>query len=555
MERNLMQLREKFVCELKENGRSLSYDLSREDHRDVFFSQYGGEEVFKRECPLLYDALWRKSGAGQQERLDGYLVGPRDCMEVSDIAYDPNTVVSTNVTGRYTREMLGVDLMGKFMDITNGQILESMAVFDENITDIENTMKVNAGRLIQSDDRELQTQAEFFCAEVNAQGELCAQSTKVYSNILKVEGTKYIVKAVTVESPKPKDKSHKYTELLYDRDADRGETADYPKYTGVRLALGQDVYVKIHIPAKITIELNDEFEFIVDEADKIKGIYFKDFEMKIWSLDNGTVVFNKDDLAKNIIVTYKEKEKNKITYEFPSDWEHLMKMKIVSAVMLADFSCILPIKCKHGSMKYEEGQVTIVVSSDLDTESEDPANEKVKKIHIKFGCLGKDTRILMADGSERAIEDIRIGDLAQNMDGMPIRVTNIISGMEAEMVYVKTMGNKEILMTEGHPVRVRRDGSICTVRAVDLNGADLFLTKDGEEELRYIYMKPYNDRVYNLEFDGEEFLYANGFSVGDFDMQNHMPREKTTKREYSFDTKPVAEEMRKLLRLYQENME
>ena len=28
MERNLMQLREKFVCELKENGRSLAYDLS-----------------------------------------------------------------------------------------------------------------------------------------------------------------------------------------------------------------------------------------------------------------------------------------------------------------------------------------------------------------------------------------------------------------------------------------------------------------------------------------------------------------------------------------------
>ena len=135
----------------------------------MFFSQYGGEEVFKRECPLLYDALWRKSGAGQQERLDGYLVGPRDCMEVSDIAYDPDTVVSTNVTGRYTREMLGVDLMGKFMDITNGQILESMAVFDENITDIENTMKVNAGRLIQSDDRELQTQS--FCTTGMQTGE------------------------------------------------------------------------------------------------------------------------------------------------------------------------------------------------------------------------------------------------------------------------------------------------------------------------------------------------------------------------------------------------
>ena len=47
----------------------------------------------------------------------------------------------------------------------------------------------------------------------------------MYSNILKIEGTKYIVKAVTVESPKPKDESHEYTELLYDRDADGGETA------------------------------------------------------------------------------------------------------------------------------------------------------------------------------------------------------------------------------------------------------------------------------------------------------------------------------------------
>lgn len=540
------------LMEAKRNGGKLRYDLENPAHREAFFSSYGGEDVFQRECPTLYEALWRKAPEPAQARNGDYLYGSEQSMEVSDISYD-KSFVSTTVRGRYLKKMVSVDLMGTFRDVATGEILETMAVYDSDITDIEDRTNVDAGKLIASSDREFQTQAEFFYTQADKDGMLCAASQKVYSDIIKVEGTKYIVKKVDVISPKPKDPSHTYTVLLYDRDADSGETADYPKYTGVRVKVNNEDYIKIHIPAKITIELADDFEFIMEDTDPIKGIYFKDFEMKISNLESGVVVFNKYNLASKIKVTYDSSKKNVVTYEFPDDWEHLMKPKVVGAKMIADFSCKIPIKCKHGQREYREGEVVIVASSDLPTTSKDPANQLVKQIQIKFGCLAKDTKIRMKDGSEKEIRSIREGELVLTESGGGAKVAKVYHGPEAELVYVRTMAGKEIMMTESHPVLVKRNGSRQAIRAGELNGEDIFLTKDGEEALRYIYMKPYQDEVYNLELEGGEAMYANGFLVGDFEMQNHPmeAEEPEEEPEYKFDRAQVEVEMKRLLKLYQ----
>lgn len=537
--------------EAKRNGGKLRYNLENHTHREAFFRNYGGENLFQQECPTLYEALWRKVPVLAQAQNGGPLYGSEQSMEVADISYD-ESLVSTMVRGRYLKKMVAVDLMGTFRDIATGEILESMAIYDSDITEIEDRTKVDAGKLIASEDREFQTQAEFFYVQADGNGMLCAESQKVYSDIVKIQGKQYIVKKVDVHAPKPRDSSHPYTILLYDRDADGGEKADYPKYTGVRVEVGKKVYVKVHIPAKITIELADDFEFIMEDADPIKGIYFEDFEMKISNLENGVVVFNKYNLANKIKVTYDSNKKNVVTYEFPDDWDHLMEMKVVAAKMIADFSCKIPIKCKHGALEYREGQVVIVVSSDLPTTSEDPANHLVKQIQIKFGCLAKDTKIRMKDGSEKEICSIRADELVLTESG-EAKVTNVYHGPEKELVYVQTMAGKEIMMTESHPVLVKRNGSRQTVRAGELNGEDIFLTEDGEETLRYIYMKPYQDEVYNLELESGKAMYANGFLVGDFEMQNRpWKAEKPEKEpEYKFDRAQVELEMKRLLKLYQ----
>lgn len=542
---------DELLMEVKKNGGKLRYNLENRAHREAFFLNYGGEDLFRQECPTLYEALQRKMPAPEQAPNGGPLYGSAQCMEVADISYD-NSLVSTTVKGRYLKKMVAVDLMGTFRDIATGEVLESMAVYDSDITEIEDTTKVNAGKLLESEDREFQTQAEFFYVQADEEGQLCAASQKVYSDIIKVQGKKYIVKKVDVLAPKPKDSSHTYTVLLYDRDADEGETADYPKYSGVRVEVSREVYVKIHIPAKITIELADDFEFIMEDADQIKGIYFPDFEMKISNLENGVVVFNKYNLADKIKVTYDSSKKNVVTYEFPDDWDHLMRMKVVGAKMIADFSCTIPIKCKHGALEYREGQVVIVVSSTLSTTSEDPANQLVKKIQIKFGCLAKDTKIRMKDGTEKEIRSIQAGELVLTESG-GAKVTKVWHGPEQELVYVQTMTGKEIMMTESHPVLVKRNGSRQAVRAGELNGEDIFLTRDGEEALRYIYMKPYQDEVYNLELEGGEAMYANGFLVGDFEMQNQPLETEEPEEEpvYQFDRAQVELEMKRLLKLYQ----
>lgn len=542
---------DELLMEVKRNGGKLQYNLENRTHREAFFRNYGGEDLFRQECPTLYEALWRKASAPEQAQNGGPLYGSEQCMEVADISYD-KSLVSTTVQGRYLKKMVSVDLMGTFRDIATGKIIESLAVYDADITEIKDTTSVNAGKLLESEDREFQTQAEFFYVQANEEGQLCAASQKVYSDIIKVQGKKYIVKKVDVLAPKPKDPSHTYTVLLYDRDADSGEAADYPKYTDVRMKVQNEVYVKIHIPAKITIELADDFEFIMEDTDPIKGIYFPNFEMKISNLESGVVVFNKYNLADKIKVTYDSSKKNVVTYEFPDDWDHLLHMKVAGAKMIADFDCTIPIKCKHGALEYRDGQVVIVASSTLSTTSKDPANQLVKKIQIKFGCLAKDTKIRMKDGTEKEICSIQAGELVLT-EGGGAKVTKVWHGPEQELVYVQTMTGKEIMMTESHPVLVKRNGSRQAVRAGELNGEDIFLTRDGEEALRYIYMKPYQDEVYNLELEGGEAMYANCFLVGDFEMQNQPLETEEPEEEpaYQFDRAQVELEMKRLLKLYQ----
>lgn len=544
-----------FMRELKENGGKLKYDLSNSLHREEFFGNYGGEERFRQECPLLYEALLRKGEDPVQEVYDGYLVGAQDKMEVSDISCD-SSIVSTKATGWYTKKMAAVDLMGTFKDITTGEVLASMAVYDSDVLEIDDTIKVDASKLLAAENRELQTQAEFFYVYPDKDGDLCAESTKVFSDILKIEGKKYIIKSAEVIDPAPKVQGHEYTVLLYDREPDSGETADYPEYKDVRMDYKKEVYIKIHIPVKIKIVLDDSFEFIINEDDPIKGLYFPNFEMKIWNMDNGTVVFNKYDNAPKVTVTYDPNKKNEITYEFPSDWNHIMPLEVVSVRMNLDFSCTLPLKCRHGAMEYEKGEIVVLATTVPSSQTEDPANVTVIPIQIKMGCLEKDALIRMADHSEKPIRHCQIGDQILTKNGTAT-IVDVLKGLERELVYVETVNGSKLMMTEDHPVLVQRDGIIQYVRAARLRGNDILQMEDREEPLRYLYIKPYDDYVYSLITDREdECMLANGIYVGDFRAQNSQLQEERVKDRHksdhikcNFDKNEIEREMKHLLEL------
>lgn len=136
----------------------------------------------------------------------------------------------------------------------------------------------------------------------------------------------------------------------------------------------------------------------------------------------------------------------------------------------------------------------------------------------KNGCLARDTKILMADGSEKRISEICIGDMVQGYDGKLLKVYNIATGLEDNLLLkITTSSGKSLWLTGEHPILGKNK---TWERAMFLKVHDPIQTIDGIDEVVSIYWGDYHGTVYNLVLDSfDDSLCANGIIVGDFARQ------------------------------------
>lgn len=153
------------------------------------------------------------------------------------------------------------------------------------------------------------------------------------------------------------------------------------------------------------------------------------------------------------------------------------------------------------------------------------------------GCLSKDTRIMMGDGSEKIITEIHIGDSVLLRSGETDRISDILTGMEFEMLHIET-NNGSLVVTDSHPIL--SDGEKW-VQAVDLKIGDSVCIKNGTAKVISIQRMSYCDSVYNIRlFNGTyDGIYANGIIVGDMDRQERM---------YKVQEDDISPELEMLLR-------
>lgn len=146
----------------------------------------------------------------------------------------------------------------------------------------------------------------------------------------------------------------------------------------------------------------------------------------------------------------------------------------------------------------------------LDTKAD---QSHVKKF-CKCGCLGKGTNILMGDGSQRRIEDIRIGERIWNR----FKVENIWTGTEETLVYIKTAAGTELYLTNDHLVYTEYG----IKKAESLAIGDEICTLNRSEKILELREESWQDRVYNLELENERergYILAQGLKTGDMRMQ------------------------------------
>ncbi len=146
------------------------------------------------------------------------------------------------------------------------------------------------------------------------------------------------------------------------------------------------------------------------------------------------------------------------------------------------------------------------------------------------GCFAADTPILMADGSQRPIQDIKPGDFVWNpRTNSPQAVARVIAGPEEKPLYEVSAEGSTLVVTEDHPFLT----PFGLISAKDLKPGMRIVTGTLESTVSQIQKKAVTKPapiVWNLELAGsdtedEHFVQAAGIMTGDLYLQNSLHRE------------------------------
>lgn len=138
------------------------------------------------------------------------------------------------------------------------------------------------------------------------------------------------------------------------------------------------------------------------------------------------------------------------------------------------------------------------------------------KQHEALWCLTGDTMVLMGDGSQKKIRDVRAGDFVQTRKGPRIVTGQALTKQNAEIYLLKTMGGRAIVGTAEHPVFVPGHGFIPIGKLK--RGMPLYvmpcITTDS---ILCVEKLATRADVYDIAVDGEREFFANGILVHNCD--------------------------------------
>ena len=139
-------------------------------------------------------------------------------------------------------------------------------------------------------------------------------------------------------------------------------------------------------------------------------------------------------------------------------------------------------------------------------------------LYFYWGCLVEGTKILMADGTEKEVQNISMGELVLNGRGEKVKVTNLITGTEEYIYRTYTESGKLISASLLHPFAAQQGDLLLR----DFDGKTMLKVKNGDqyvyETVINCYPEKYAGNVYSLELEDtgkEKSIIADGFVTYD----------------------------------------
>ena len=530
-------------------------DFAKEDHQLWLYEMFGGQEHLEREYPELYKLTQKTISAAATKKAKD-----EDEDDLKNLVVLLDVESSRTITGALGRTVLKQPTKRLYQSITlvqNGKEIwrnreflydtgeaEYKATMDsaslpsktDMITCIYNVIWEDTENGILNADNSVREDMEPFEADVIQDIFVShpryyeAQSREGMADLPEVDANATEPQPI-VEGDSPSGRSGNIN-IAYARGADAGEKLDY-------------VYREKRVPGKGTNE-QELFLDIRGAVTLVAGYSFDDVKDCTCVLDvtgdgsgpNGGIMTS-FDLKKGIHVY--DNQDGGFNFAFPTDWSKT----IPDSTLYGSKTCHLEVEmvftCKETGDK--EYYMCIYGSDPLDPKS--PHYAKVPLLKLKWGCLQKDTKVRMADGTEKKIQDIHPGEEVTGADGTACKVVNRIHGTDEELYRIKVEGYPDkIGVSRMHPF-MTPEGMIAARNIISTTRLKM---EDGKfHQVLECYPVEYGREVYNLELESNHWFYANGFYTGDNVAQGECQQQGCNA--VSLDIKPeLIEEIEKLRR-------
>ena len=148
-------------------------------------------------------------------------------------------------------------------------------------------------------------------------------------------------------------------------------------------------------------------------------------------------------------------------------------------------------------------------------------------------CFSADTLILMADMSQKRVDQIRTGEMIMSIDEEVQEVGCDVENTTDTYAIIKTANEHEITITGDHPVFTEDGWKQVKHLVVGDKLKRAYLLENGAEfeEITSIEWKEEKQTVYNLICEDKPMI-ANGFICSDFHMQYKLVLCEKYKKNY-----------------------
>lgn len=467
-----------------------------------------GDSFIRSKCPQLQKLM-------QQEVVPNLLSNATEEINTDEetatvVAGSPrirNTAYDKSQKAFYSESSMGFDepkgvitIVSDVIDRSNGRSINGRAVTQKNTNALTCAIRADMSSYRDIDKFQFLVRTVFYWTETDKNGTI---SMKKHEERRQYNEGYDIVDNITVEFPNTL-KLRDATVILYGRTAEANyDDPDkvYPDIKPINNAL------PVYIPFIGSVRVVDATILGVKKDDSSIMI-----EHPVIHTCSASFAKDKDKNWEYIKWEYFDNKKL-LKWTFPENWRNTLNLQNLKIGSNFDFYADLCLQVLPDGMD-EPVDIHIYMGN---TVGEDHTHCKIKKLMLQWGCLGKDTLLLMADGSQKKICDIHNDDWVSTGKGKA-KVIGTYHGMEEDIAHIVTESGKKVLTTIGHPILTERGW----LRVMDMNAADKVIMADGTvENLAGLYCTPYNDVVYNIELEGDVHqLIADGIVVGDYVMQN-----------------------------------